>query len=93
MVTALDAPLRIDFLDVRYQLAESIIRSALPSVRLPPKVLRRAIDLWPMSKGRERTQAAHALAKALGCDARTLMTMLRQARVRLRDRARNARGY
>jgi hypothetical protein len=79
-------------LDLRARLAESTIRSVLPSAKLPMDVLKRAVELWPNTKQRQaRSEAIHALARALGCDKRSLMTLLRQARQRVRDRHRNAR--
>jgi hypothetical protein len=75
-------------LDLRTRLAETIIRNALPSVKLSKGVLQCAVELWPKTKQREaRSHAIHELAKALGCDARTLLTQLRQARQRMRSRS------
>jgi hypothetical protein len=83
-VTA-DLPLehRIAFAAVEFGEAQPYLK--------PPTtdVLRRALDLWPQTKRREeRTQAVRELARALNCDCPSLMTMLRQARKRLRDRRR-----
>ncbi len=73
-------------LTIRVWLAESTIRAALPSAKLPPGVLRRAVELWPETKQREaRKRAVRELARALDCDVPSLTTMLRQARGRLRE--------
>jgi hypothetical protein len=51
-------------------------------------LVRPAVELWPQRKQREkRSRAVHDLARALDCDCKSLMTLLRQARTdRLRQR-------
>jgi hypothetical protein len=74
-------------LELRVFSAEATIRTALPSAKLPPGVVRRAVALWPDTKRREaRTRAVRELARALDCDVPSLLTMLRQARSKLRNR-------
>jgi hypothetical protein len=73
----------------------SIIGSQAPELRPPIETALAAVELWTQTKRREaRTQAVRELARALDCDAKdgpTLMTMLRQARQRLRERREDAR--
>jgi hypothetical protein len=73
--------------------ADVTIREAMQGRRVPEDVLRRAIELWPQQKQRQaRTRAVREMARALGCDGRSLMTQLRQARTRMRDRAQKRRA-
>jgi hypothetical protein len=91
LVAALDAGASSNLGEL---LAGMILFEKLPEAeaRVPYDVLYEAVRLWPQTKQREaRTRAVRALAKALGCDAKNVMTMLRQARTRLRERRAAAR--
>lgn len=78
----------------RVMFAKALFGEALPYIKKfpTPDTLRRALDLWPQTKRREeRTRAVRELARALECDRPSLMTLLRQARKRLRERRRSRR--
>jgi hypothetical protein len=67
-------------------LARTLIRDAM-AVEIDRQTARLAVALWPQAKRREaRTAAVRGLARALDCDSRALMSLLRQARKRLADR-------
>ena len=67
--------------------ARIMIGEALPYSRPPADdVLRRAFALWPNHKQRAaRSAAIEELARALGCDAKSLPVMIRQDRKKRRD--------
>jgi len=76
-------------IDDRLGYVQAVLGEAMPEAKLDPDVVRAAITLWPVTKRRvDRSNAVRALARALRCDSRALMTMLRQARRRIRKRRR-----
>jgi hypothetical protein len=95
LVSALDGAAREESANWGTLLVSVTLDDKLPGVKVPYQVLYEAVRLWPQTRQREaRTRAVRAVARALGCDAkdgRTLMTMLRQARTRLRQRRADAR--
>lgn len=73
---SLDAPIaaRVDFACV-------VLQEAVPGARISRELVRDAVSL----RGEERTTAVRGLARALGCDAPSLDTLLRQARKELSE--------
>jgi hypothetical protein len=93
LVHVLVESLALPRVEDRVMFAALTFGEALPYTKPPAEaVLRRALDLWPQEQRRtERTRALRALARALDCDAPSLMPMLRQARMRLEERQYEAR--
>jgi hypothetical protein len=74
-------------IELRAGFVQVVLGEAMPDATLDPEVVRDAVALWPEKKARHaRTRAVRALAKALGCDHLSLLTMLRAARMEMRDR-------
>jgi excisionase family DNA binding protein len=93
MVTALDRSVKVDApLELRVQFVQILVGEAMPDAKLDDEVIRDAVRLWPEKRQTEdRTRAVRELARALRCDVPSLMTMLRAARKRVRERIRDAR--
>lgn len=93
MVTALDKSAEFEApLESRVRFAQVLIGEAMPGGAINDELVREAVRLWPDKRNTEaRLRAVRDLARALKCDSPSLMTMLRAARKRLRDRKSSAR--
>lgn len=89
--------LLVDVLDQSERCEESIemrarivllrLSEALPETEIDFDTVRDAVLFWPLKRRRAaRSNAVRELARALDCDTPSLMTMLRQARARIRAR-------
>jgi hypothetical protein len=93
MVDLLDSTTRLLSVEQGKMYVQVMLQEALPLAKVPREVIGEAVELWPQAKRRTaRTKAIRALARCLHCDSPSLLTMLRQARKRLRDRRRPRRN-
>jgi hypothetical protein len=79
-------------LETKTDVAAMMLRAALAGMTVGRGVLRQAVELWPTRQRDRRTTAVRALAKALDCDAPTIMQILRNAKTSRAERRRERRG-